>query len=1658
MSESDDDDDGKPKKGKKNRPAAGPAAVKKGARLKECPGCGSKVGVSIKECPNCDYTFTSRSNLVQQASVEEESANIRGRFPFEPERDEDGSLMIEKLMGRRLRKDKARQYHKSSQFVALSAQHTKYDHEYLVKYKTLSYLHVQWCTAHEIDTMSQRSKMALNRYLKAIDTGGQNIQEDGEVDPSYVEVEKILDVREEDVFDTQDEKPLAAPTADLPISASGNEIKVSSSNLDIGSHMKSSGSSTNLSAEEPKIDPETGEIIPPSVTSVFKANERCRKVFEKMFEDPFAQSFIDPVDTDTYEDYLDIVEEPMCLSDVRQKLDEGAYARYGCHTQFAKDMRMIWSNCKLYNLHKSQIWHSAHCLSMMFERLYQGWVLSFSDGSISMNELIGCPWEPTCRTCATNENEDTMILCDHCDATFHLYCLDPPLTEVPEGSWYCPRCMAWFDSHPIAKRLTATAEDEAREATTKATTRVVVKVRKRKYLVKWRGQSHVNCTWELREDINDDEKINEFHALNDSPPDEPPLTQAELDAELRKERAKAVLPARIPGTHYNPLYELDSHIYAQIRAFHFIKWDKIPTEALALECGPCASQFGRGGRFPMTLPKDVVAAIEDIDKNADAAATASASSSAQDSVSVAYSSTKTSKPRSKSDRTPVVLLPLHPPKDLIESEVADMLGAMCSSVARNMPMNPYPARPKLPAPDLSMPSEIEVVVPKGPSGRLYFTAAEYNGRLVVFDWSTEKRGPLQLSGRVRLGDVLTAINGVPVVHLHYDKVVELLASTITPFIYLRFLRTKDQAGEAGVIARARADALANIQQLRFNAAQLAIRGVEPVYDPEEGEGDVYLRYLNARRPIKDTVNTRPIRSIFHGVFPCGGYNNSVRWTASYGLSSERKLSYSTRSDSECRAALAKLVNEWGKLVEVVNPHGGYVFDTEQAAAEAREQAMRDVEKAFKKSGKGLTIDANTYNFSSADMKERTQNGVILARVVMAERSEAELMAKKRTDYLASRNLLNDDMEINGGGTTSGRNRMDVDDDEDDEDDGYHSLDSMDSDSDLSSDEEVNDDDDRSEDDDEWQEDENGEWRPVKELQVLKLPDGPMSRLHRAVNESTHPPVRSDWQAYMLENYTYSALAAQKLNPNRPDIPGGACRKGVPVDQLDMATNSIIRTWKSANAASTSLQITQYSINNCCIGKIDSAGGFRFRYSDSVPNWLAGKMNQVTNEKFRNEYDDDEEGNQDRMDEEESAEISGAIVGNQMDTAWKSKLHKKSKEYKSGGMLRDYQVDGLNWLLRCWYQKRSSIIADEMGLGKTVQVVSFLDHIFEVEGLKGPFLVCVPLSTIEHWKREFESWSFMVTNVYHDTGGGRDMRDIIREFEWYYKGRSRRLLKFHVLITTYDDLIRDYEELAEIAWRVVVVDEAHRLRNTNSRLLECMRAVVSKGLSAYGYQHRVLMTGTPLQNNTDELWSLLNFIEPAKFPDFEKFKKVYGIVKTQDQVEGLQKRLGPHLLRRVKEDVAKDIPPKEETIIDVELTTTQKQYYRAIFEHNHGFLMQTVKGSMPKLMNIQMELRKVCNHPWLIGGVEETEMEKVEDELSASTRDKLGGLVTGALGPRKLAQRTPAQIEFSAKRMQSMVPTSGKMVLLDKLLPKLKREGHKVSYFIPSAFRISPLDC
>uniref|UniRef100_A0A671LEZ5 Chromodomain-helicase-DNA-binding protein 8 n=1 Tax=Sinocyclocheilus anshuiensis TaxID=1608454 RepID=A0A671LEZ5_9TELE len=363
------------------------------------------------------------------------------------------------------------------------------------------------------------------------------------------------------------------------------------------------------------------------------------------------------------------------------------------------------------------------------------------------------------------------------------------------------------------------------------------------------------------------------------------------------------------------------------------------------------------------------------------------------------------------------------------------------------------------------------------------------------------------------------------------------------------------------------------------------------------------------------------------------------------------------------------------------------------------------------------------------------------------------------------------------------------------------------------------------------------------------------------------------------------------------------------------------------------------------------------------------------------------------------------------SAWK-KLD-ESREYKNGNQLREYQLEGVNWLLFNWYNRQNCILADEMGLGKTIQSLALLSEVFAA-GVQGPFLIIAPLSTITNWEREFSTWTDMNAIVYH---GSLASRQMIQQYEMYCKDDKGHLIpgayKFDALITTFEMILSDCPELREISWRCVVIDEAHRLQNRNCKLLDSLKMLDP--------EHKVLLTGTPLQNTVEELFSLLHFLEPAQFPSEIEFLREFGDLKTEEQVQKLQSILKPMMLRRLKEDVEKNLAPKQETIIEVELTDVQKKYYRAILERNFSFLSMgaTQNSNVPNLLNTMMELRKCCNHPYLITGAEEkivAELREVYDPLAPDFH------------------------------LQALVRSAGKLVLLDKLLPRLKAGGHKVLIF------------
>ncbi|XP_024143403.1 chromodomain-helicase-DNA-binding protein 3 isoform X1 [Oryzias melastigma] len=351
---------------------------------------------------------------------------------------------------------------------------------------------------------------------------------------------------------------------------------------------------------------------------------------------------------------------------------------------------------------------------------------------------------------------------------------------------------------------------------------------------------------------------------------------------------------------------------------------------------------------------------------------------------------------------------------------------------------------------------------------------------------------------------------------------------------------------------------------------------------------------------------------------------------------------------------------------------------------------------------------------------------------------------------------------------------------------------------------------------------------------------------------------------------------------------------------------------------------------------------------------------------------------------------------------------------TGGTLHMYQLEGLNWLRFSWAQGTDTILADEMGLGKTIQTIVFLYSLFKEGHTKGPFLVSAPLSTIINWEREFEMWApdfYVVTYT-----GDKDSRAIIRENEFSFddtavkggkkafKLRREAPIKFHVLLTSYELVTIDQTALKSIDWACLVVDEAHRLKNNQSKFF--------RRLNDYKIDYKLLLTGTPLQNNLEELFHLLNFLTPNRFNNLEGFLEEFADISKEDQIKKLHDLLGPHMLRRLKADVFKNMPAKTELIVRVELSPMQKKYYKLILTKNFEALNSKGGGNQVSLLNIMMDLKKCCNHPYLfpVASME--------------------------------AQKTPS----GAYEGSALTKASGKLTLLQKMLRKLKEQGHRVLVF------------
>ncbi|KAG6547117.1 hypothetical protein Mapa_011369 [Marchantia paleacea] len=292
-------------------------------------------------------------------------------------------------------------------------------------------------------------------------------------------------------------------------------------------------------------------------------------------------------------------------------------------------------------------------------------------------------------------------------------------------------------------------------------------------------------------------------------------------------------------------------------------------------------------------------------------------------------------------------------------------------------------------------------------------------------------------------------------------------------------------------------------------------------------------------------------------------------------------------------------------------------------------------------------------------------------------------------------------------------------------------------------------------------------------------------------------------------------------------------------------------------------------------------------------------------------------------------------------------------------LREYQHIGLDWLVTMYEKRLNGILADEMGLGKTIMTISLLAHLACDRGIWGPHLIVVPTSVMLNWETEFMKWcpAFKILTYF----GSAKERKLKRQ------GWSKPN-NFHVCITTYRLVIQDAKAFKRKKWKYLILDEAHLIKNWKSQRWQTLLNFNSK--------RRILLTGTPLQNDLMELWSLMHFLMPHVFQSHQEFRDwfsnpITGMVEGQELlnkevVDRLHNVLRPFLLRRLKKDVEKQLPQKYEHVIHCRLSKRQRNLYED-FMASSDTQATLSSGNFLGLINVLMQLRKVCNHPDLFEG-------------------------------------------------------------------------------------------
>ncbi|XP_075337941.1 lymphoid-specific helicase isoform X2 [Odontesthes bonariensis] len=405
---------------------------------------------------------------------------------------------------------------------------------------------------------------------------------------------------------------------------------------------------------------------------------------------------------------------------------------------------------------------------------------------------------------------------------------------------------------------------------------------------------------------------------------------------------------------------------------------------------------------------------------------------------------------------------------------------------------------------------------------------------------------------------------------------------------------------------------------------------------------------------------------------------------------------------------------------------------------------------------------------------------------------------------------------------------------------------------------------------------------------------------------------------------------------------------------------------------------------------------------------------------------------------------------------------------SGGVMRWYQIEGIEWLRMLWENGINGILADEMGLGKTIQCIAHIAMMIEKK-VMGPFLVVAPLSTLPNWINEFKRFTPEVSVLlYH--GSQPERAKLLKQIH-----RTQVPLNMYpVVVTSFEIAMIDRKFLQRFQWKYLIVDEGHRIKNLNCRLVRELKTLPT--------DNKLLLTGTPLQNNLAELWSLLNFLLPEVFDDLKSFESWFDIdtlgeaenvvvaEREQNILSMLHQILTPFLLRRLKSDVTLEIPPKKELIVYAPLTPKQEAFYTAVVNKTIAQMLGQEKTEAPIVMGSSGRPKRHCRKSVDYKETEEDTpfalnkyLDRVREEAEQSpspvldVRSPLDSQINlklqNILMLLKRCCNHPYLVEYPLdpatqefKIDEQLVQSSGKFLILDRLLPALKKRGHKVLIF------------